>query len=116
MSFKLGTTTLPTPRPGEFTMQEIETGGSITVLNGTLKKDIINRKFRYTFNYKLLSQTQVANILAEYDAQTTKTFSVSETNLTIGATTVHVEVTNREFNTQGNDYREDLTLILTEVV
>lgn len=113
MSYILGATTLPTPK--EFYREQIETGASVMTINGTTKKDIINRKEKYVLVFEMLTQAQVGNITSEYNDQTTKNFSVSESNLTISATPVHIEMVRREYNTRGNEYREDVTLFLTEV-
>ncbi len=115
MSYLLGDITLPTPKPGNFQRRQMETGASFITLAGATKKDITNRKERFVLTYTLLTQAEVALILGEYDLQTTRDFSVTETNLTIVATAVHIDVLDRLYNTGGNEYREDLTLILTEV-
>ena len=115
MSYTLGTTTLPRPRPGKFKTKSIETSGSVTALNGTLKKDIVNRKFQYVFEYEGLTIAEVASILTEHDLQAVRNFVVDETNLTIASTSVHIEVTDREAHAGGLEYLEDLVLTLTEV-
>lgn len=115
MSYTLGVKTLPKPPPGGFKIINVETGGSYTCLNGTLKKDIIHRKLQFIFEYKKLTRSQVADILAEYDLEATRDFTSTETNLAVTATPVHIEIADREFNTGGENYREDLTLVLTEV-
>lgn len=114
--YTLGETTLPTPKPGNFQRKIIEMATRFTTLDGTDKKDITNRKEQFILYYEHLTQSEVTNILSEYNDLEVKNFSVSDTNLTINSTPVHVEVTDRQYNTGGNEYREDLTLILTEVV
>lgn len=109
----LGDLTLP--RPKAFARETIEKAVYHETLNGTLKKDIQNRKERYTVEFRYLTQTEVGQILAEYNLETSRNFQVTETNLTIAATPVHIEIQRREYNTPGNEYREDMTLILTEV-
>lgn len=113
MSYTLGSITLPNPKG--FQRRLIETGASINTLNGRTKKDITNRKEQFILNYEMLSQANVTAILGEYDLQTVRNFSVNETNLTINSTPVHIEISERQYNTKGNEYREDLTLVLTEV-
>jgi len=39
---------------------------------------------------------------------------VAEANLTITSTPVHIDIMRRAYNTPGNEYREDIVLILTE--
>ena len=112
MAYTLGGITLPNPK--EFKRVQIETASMFTTLNGTLKKDITNRKERFILTFRNLSQTNVTIIVNLWNDQTTKTFQVNESNLTISATTVHIEIENRTY-TKGPDYREDLDLILTEV-
>lgn len=116
MAYTLGGTTIPTPKAGNFKINIVETAGVITTLNGTMKKDIINRKYQYVIRYEKLTQTEVATLVDLWDDETTKDFAVSETNLTISATSCHVDIADRAYNTGGSSYREDLTLILTEVV
>lgn len=113
MSYTLDELTLP--RPYAFQRDQIETGASIQMLDGSTKKDIINRKERYILELRKLTQTEVSNIIEKYNLQTTLDFSVDETNLNIGSTKVHMDIANRQYNTKGDEYREDLTLILTEV-
>ena len=114
MSYTLGNITLP--RPVSFERETVEKSARIITLNNTTKKDITGRKERFILEFRMLTQSEVTDIMSEYDLQTTRTFTVSETNLTIAATTVHIELGgSRAYNTPGNEYREDLTLILEEV-
>lgn len=63
----------------------------------------------------MLTQTEVTSILSEYNLLTTRNFTVNETNLAITVTPVHIEIERRQYNTPGNEYREDIILILEEV-
>jgi len=112
--YTLGDITLP--RPNAFLRKTLEKSASILTLNNTSKKDITGRKEQYVLTYKMLTQAEVNSIFSEYNLETTRSFSVAETNLTIAATTVHIEIEQREYNTAGNEYREDLVLVLTEVI
>lgn len=114
MSYTLGSITLPNPK--SFSRTLIESGASVITLNGRTKRDIINRKERYVLGYEMLSQTNVNLILSEYNLQQARYFTVSETNLTIPSTLVHIDIADREYNTKGVSYREDFNLILTEVI
>lgn len=114
MSYILDGLTLPQPKG--FTRKQIETGKTLQLLDGTTKKDITNRKEQYVLLFQKLTQAEIALILTKYNLLTTLSFQVTETNLTIAATTVHMELLSRKYLTKGNEYREDITLILTEVV
>lgn len=113
MSYILGSVTLPNPH--SFYRETVEKSAMVVTLNNTTKKDITGRKFRYILGYRFLTQAEVASILSEFDLETTRTFQVTETNLTIAPTTVHIMISRREYNTPGNEYREDLTIVLEEV-
>lgn len=112
MAYTLGSITLPTPT--DFQKIPIEVSATHLTLDGQTKKDIIKRKWQYILTFDHLTQTEVDNILTEYNYQTVRTFSVSETNLIIAGTSVHVELSTREY-LPGPEYRERLQLILTEV-
>ncbi len=113
MSFLLGAIILPRPR--ELYREPIEKKASLECLDGTLKRDIINKKERFTLVYRMLTQAQVVSILSEYNQNQARNFTVSETNLTIAATPVHIDIGQRQYS-YGSDYREDLVLTLTEEV
>ena len=112
MSYILGAQTLP--RPSAFFREYIESAAMILTLNNRSKKDLVGRKERFVLEFKMLTQLEVATILSEFDLNVTRNFSITETNLTLAATKVHIEITRREYNTKGNEYREDLVLTLTE--
>lgn len=114
MAWLLGSITLP--NPSGFNRAFIEKSQKIVTLNNTTKKDITGRKEVYTLAFKMLTQTEVNNILSEYNLQTTRTFQVTEANLTIPATTVHIEMNQRGYNTPGGEYREDIVLVLEEAI
>lgn len=114
MAYTLGSITLP--RPKSFRRETIEQSSTIRTLNNATKKDITGRKEQYILTFTKLSQALINSILGEYNLQTTRTFEVNETNLTIAATTVHIYLPDRQYNTPGNEYREDITLILEEVI
>lgn len=113
MSYYLGSITLP--RPKVFRKEIVEKSNKIVTLSNTTKKDITGRKYRYILEFKYLTQSQVTSILTEYDQLTTRNFSSDETNNTIASTPVHIEIEVREYNTPGEEYREDFVLILEEV-
>lgn len=114
MAYLLGDITLPNPK--RFERRTVEMSKVNDTINGTTKKDIVNRKEQFVLDYTNLTQAQVASILSEYNTQITREFEVTESNLTISATEVHIDIPGRAYNTKGDQYREDLTLILTEVI
>lgn len=114
MAWLLGSITLP--NPSAFARDVIERSQKIITLNNTTKKDITGRKEVYTLGFQMLTQSEVNSILSEYDLQTTRNFQVTETNLTIASTPVHIEIQRRGYNTPGDQYREDVTLVLEEVI
>lgn len=113
MSYNLGDIELP--RPDRFVRETVETSTYNITLDGTHKKDITNRKERYVLEYSDLTQAQVNSILSEYNLEQVRDFSVSETNLTIAATSVHIDIDRRAYERKGSEYRENLNLVLTEV-
>ncbi len=113
MSYILGATTLPNPK--EFNREFIEVSAENLSLEGRTTKDIFKRKERFFLKFQHLTPAQVASILSEYNAETEKNFEVTETNLTIAATLVHIAFSPRDYM-KGNEYRSDFTLILTEVI
>jgi len=112
MSYQLGSITLP--RPIRFEKIPVEISVKHTTLDGSLKKDIFGRKYKYILYFQHLTQSEVTDILNEYNLQEIRTFSVSDGNLTISPTDVHIEISRREHNVPGSDYREDLILVLEE--
>lgn len=114
MSYLLDSSTLP--NPVEFTRETVEASTQNVTIEGKDKKDIVNRKERYILEFTKLTQAQISSIMAKYNLQTTLSFQVTETNLTINATDVHIDIPQRAYNTGGDQYREDITLILTEVL
>lgn len=113
MGWILGTTTLPRPRG--FKRRVAEKSTYHEMINGASKKDITNRKEIFTLTYTRLSQATVASILAEYALMQALPFEVSDGDLSIASTEVHIDVSGRDYNTKGSEYREDITLQLTEV-
>lgn len=114
MAWILGDTTLP--RPHSFTRQQIEYSTKHDTLTGRTTKDFRSRKEGYRLLFKYLTQAEVVEILSEYAKNTLVNFSVSETNLTIASTPVHIEIQSRDYNTPGADFREDIELLLVEEV
>lgn len=113
MAWVLGNTTLPNPKG--FTRRFMEKSTFHDAINGRTTRDITNRKEQYHLTYTKLAQATVAAVLSEYARKECLLFSVTDGDLTVAETEVHVEVAGRDYNTKGSEYREDFTLILTEV-
>ena len=113
MSTILGSTTLPNPT--DFKREFVETSSTNTTLTGRTYKEIRNRKERFTLTFERLTKTEVDSILGEYTPEVAKDFSVTEDNLTIAATSVHIRFESRDY-IKGGEFRSDVTLIVTEVL
>lgn len=112
MSWILNGVTLPNPK--EFTREFIETSGENISLTGRTTKDIRNRKERFHLVFRFQTPAEVTSLLSIYNEEEVVDFQVTETNLTIAATPVHVELSQRDY-IKGGDYMADWDLILTEV-
>jgi len=112
-TWTLGSITLPNPEG--FTRRVAEKATYHEMINGTSKKDISSRKEIYTLQYGRLSQADIAQILAQFNLFQTLSFSVTDGDMEIAATEVHVDIQQRDYNTPGSEFREDVTIILTEV-
>jgi len=114
MSYVLGNVTLPKPK--KFTREFIEMGIENLIIEGKTTKRIENRKERFFLEYLNLTTAQVNSILSEYDLEAVRTFTVDETNLSIGPTDVLIEISGRTYPPSGLLYRENIILVLTEVI
>lgn len=113
MAWTLGGTTLPNPKG--FTRRFIEKSTFHDAINGRTTRDITNRKEQYHLTFTKLPQSTVAAVLSAFEQRAVLSFSASDGDLSIAATDVHIEVAGRDYNMKGSEYREDFTLILTEV-
>ncbi len=113
MAYTLGNITLPNPK--KLTREFIETGAENLLMEGKTTKRVENRKERFILEYQHLTPAQVNSILSEYQLLLVRSFTINETNLSIGPTDVLIDIQNREYPASGKLYRENLTLILTEV-
>lgn len=114
MAYTLGDITLP--RPKIFRRRFVETERSNTTATGELKRRITNRKEEFELVYQNIKTESIENILSEYNLQQVRTFTVTETNLTIAATDVHIDIRSRGYNPSQRDYRQDFVLVLREVI
>ena len=113
MGWILGSTTLPSTK--NFKRRFVEKSVYHEMINGTSKKDIGNRKEQFVIGYTRLDQATVASILAEYELRQTLSFSIDDGSLQVAATDVHVDISTRDYNTKGSEFREDVVMTLTEV-
>jgi hypothetical protein len=113
MSFTLGSLTLPFPK--SLTRGFIETGAENTNIEGKTTKRKENRKEVFELVFQNLETDDADSILSEHDLEEVRTFTVNETNLSIGPTDVLVNIINREYVRSGGEYRQNLTLVLKEV-
>lgn len=113
MSYILNSVTLP--RPYGLERRPVEVAKTNTTLDGSSRKDIIKQKEIFILDYRNLTQSQVADIVAIYEGKSAVSFSVSDESLTISSVTVLVTMDARQYNSKGSEYREDFKLILEEV-
>lgn len=89
-------------------------------LKGNYSRDYIGDNKRiWTLEYMNVKASDYTTIKTIYDSYLTtaagKSWQVTETNYTVSATTVHIDLPDRDFRVKGTDYISDFTLILTEV-
>ena len=112
--YQLGSITLPNPK--SFTREFIETGAENLLMVGKTTKRTENRKERFALTFLNLTLAQVNSILSEYELDMVRNFTVNETNLSIPSTPVLIDIEDREYPKSGATYRENLTLVLMEVI
>lgn len=113
MSWILGSTTIPEPKT--LSRRYVEKSTYHEMVNGSSKKDVTSRKEQFELGYTKLSQATVASILAEYALKQSLSFSAESGELSIAARDVQIDVTGRDYNTKGSEFREDIVIILTDV-
>lgn len=112
--FILGNITLLNPK--RVSREFIETGAQNALIDNISTKRTENRKERYILEYEYLTPSEVNSILSEFELNSVRSFTADDTNLNIGPTPVLIDITNRKYLPSGDLYRENLTLVLTEVV
>lgn len=113
MSWTLGSTTLPDPK--SFSRRFVEKSVYHEMINGTSKKDVSSKKEQFLIGFTRLPQATVAAILAEFTVKNSLAFSATDGDLTINERQVHLDISGRDYNTKGSEFREDVTLVLTDV-
>ena len=109
----LGSLTLPKPK--KFTRNIIETAVEHLLMFGKTTKRLVNRKEQFILEYQYLTVAQVNALLSLYDLDTVLTFTITETNLSIGPTDVLMDISPREYPQSGDQVRENIVITLTEV-
>ena len=106
----LGLITLPYPNRFEDT---IDIKGEYTqTLDGTRRRAIQAVKHTYILTYSQLTQTQYADIKNEFDLYSTRNFIWDELNID---TTVHIDLSPREFIAGTANLISNITLTLQEL-
>lgn len=88
-------------------------------LAGSINRDYFGSNKRvWALDYTNIKKADYDTINTIYQSYltlgTAKSWSTTETNYTVAATTVHVDLQVRRFSQQGVDYISDFTLTLTE--
>lgn len=111
--WELGDTTLPSPQG--FRRQQRLVHTSVQTLDGTTKRDSVTRKETYLLFFEKLTQSEIADILTEYQKNTAVAFSVTDGSLTISSKNVFITLSDRFYAMPGSEFRENLQITLTEV-
>ncbi len=114
MGYILGALNLLNPK--SFSREFVETSAENLSILGKTTRRVENRKEKFTLVYQNLTLAQANSILAEYDLDEARLFESTETDLTIAATLVLIDVSTRNYPLTGAEYRQDLTLVLTEII
>lgn len=113
MPYTLGSITLPNPK--SFSRSIIETSAQNVSIGGKLLKKVIRVKERYVLTFLNLTEAQAGSILSEYNLNMIRDFTVTEDNLSIGPTSVLIDVGSITLPRAGKSLRENFDLILSEV-
>ena len=114
MPYTLGGVTLPQPK--SLTREFIEVANENITLLGKTTKNILHRKEKYALSFVNLSREVVDNILSEYTLDMVRSFTVDDTNMSIGPVDVLIDITDRTYPPVGKQYVENFSIILTEVI
>ncbi len=88
-------------------------------LDGSIRRDYFGSNKRvWLLSYRNTKKADYDTIKTIYDSylstNAAQTWQVTETNYTISATTVHVDLQERGFSVRGESYISDFDLVLTE--
>lgn len=117
MAYLLDSVAIPRPTSGDernstqFAQQR--------TLGGRIARDYFGsnkRVWMYEYRDKLKADYDTINTIYQsyLSTGTAKSWQVTETNYTVSATTVHVDLLEREFSVRGETYLSNFDLILTE--
>jgi hypothetical protein len=113
MAWTLGSTTLPEPK--SFQRKFVDKSVFHEMVNGSSKRDLTSSKEQFMLTFTKLTQAIVASVLAAKSAHQSLLFEVTDGDLSIASRSVHVDIPDRNYNTKGSEFREDIQLILTDV-
>lgn len=117
MAYVLASTTIRNPM--EFTETNSTQVAQQRTLAGSINRDYFGSNKRvWALSYRNVKKADYDTIKTIYDSYlstaTAKAWQVTESNYTIAATTVHIDLQERGFSVRGVDYISDFDLILTE--
>lgn len=117
MAYTLSGTDLRAPT--NFSEQQDSLMAQQRTLDGNKHRDYFGTLKRiWVLNYDNVNATDYATIYTLFQsyisADTPLTWQVTESNYIVSATTVHVDLRERQFNVKGSDYLSSFTLVLTE--
>lgn len=117
MSFILNGSTIR--RPNKLNETNLTQFAEQQTLSGAIGRDYFgNNKRIWTLQYDNLNATDYAALKALYNTYLTNgtglSWQVTEANYTVAATTVHVDLQNRDFTVPGSSYLSGVSLVLKE--
>lgn len=104
------------PYPKKMTRRIIEKGIEHLLVFGKTTKRIENRKEQFILEYQFLTEAQVNSMISLLNLDKVLPFSITEDNLIIAQTNVLMDITNRNYPNSGENWRQNLTVILSEVI
>lgn len=117
MAYILDGTTIRAPQ--EMRESNSTQMAEVRTLSGSVGRDYFGSNKRvWVLSYRNTNKTYYDAINAIYASYlsngSAKSWQVTETNYTVSATTVHVDLLDRGFSIRGSNYLSDFDLILTE--
>lgn len=111
----LGSATLPFP--SEAKIEPIWISAEHTTVDGTTRRDVMGRKYKYTLSWDYINVTDYNNMEAEVNALSAKTFTYAKWPQSASGISVLAELSSRElvYGTGSTAYLSSVTLTLTEV-
>lgn len=107
-------------RPNSMEESNSTQAAVMRTLSGAYHRDLFGTNKRiWICKYEKVKPTDFTTIKSIYDTylstNTPQTWQVTETNYTVAQTSVHVLLDSRSFNTRGDQYLSEFTLMLQEV-